>query len=284
MEELSRQNLKDRWDFSLMVAPYWRDHCFEDRAVLPAVEAMILLASAARRHCPEVRLNSLKNAQFSRLLELDLQAGRQEISFEIEKVNAGWSAALRSKLKMDGGVKRTLEHARVIFAADETLSVPPAVFKNIEKLEGDCLSVPSFAIYRELIPFGPSYRNIVGDLSVSQEGALAYLSGGEGQADDSLLGSPFVMDAAMHAACVWGQRFRDVVAFPVGFEQRLIYAPTRKGRTYLGRIVPLEGSREPLAFDVWIYDEKGVLCERIISLKMRNVTQGRLRPPSWIRE
>ena len=284
MEELSRQNLKDRRAFSLMVAPYWRDHCFEGRAVLPAVEAMILLASAVRRHCPEVRLHSLKNARFSRLLELDLQAGRQEISFEIEKVNAGWSAAFLSKLKMKGGVKRTLEHARVIFAADETPSVPPAVFENIEKLEGDCLSVPSFAIYRELIPFGPSYRNIVGDVSVSREGALAYLSGGEGQADDLLLGSPFVMDAAMHAACVWGQRFRDVVAFPVGFAQRLIYSPTRKGRTYLGRIVPLEGGREPFAFDVWIYDEKGVLCERIISLKMRDVTQGRLRPPSWIRE
>jgi len=28
-----------------------------------------------------------------------------------------------------------------------------------------------------------------------------------------LLGSPFPLDAAMHAACVWGQRFGGIVPF-----------------------------------------------------------------------
>ncbi|MFO7568343.1 MAG: polyketide synthase dehydratase domain-containing protein, partial [Smithellaceae bacterium] len=161
---------------------------------------------------------------------------------------------------------------------------PTPVFQNIEKLSGDCLSVPAFAVYRSLVPFGAAYQNIVGDVSVSKEGALAYLSGGAGDADDSLLGSPFVMDAAMHAACVWGQRFCDVVAFPAGFAQRTVYAPTRKGGSYLGRIVPVTFSRQLLEFDIWIFDEQGVLCERIVSLQMRDVTRGRMRPPAWIKE
>ena len=79
-----------------------------------------------------------------------------------------------------------------------------------------------------------AYQNIVGDLSVSPEGALAYISGGDNEADENLLGSPFPLDAAMHAACVWGQRFAGIVSFPVGFEKRIIYQKTKKGDDYLG--------------------------------------------------
>ena len=64
--------------------------------------------------------------------------------------------------------------------------------------------MPSTTIYRELVPFGTAYQNIVGDLSVSPEGALAYLSGGGNEADEDLLGSPFPLDAAMHAAVFGG--------------------------------------------------------------------------------
>jgi len=33
---------------------------------------------------------------------------------------------------------------------------------------------------------------------------VAYLSGGGNGGDEDLLGSPFLLDATMHAACVWG--------------------------------------------------------------------------------
>ena len=160
---------------------------------------------------------------------------------------------------------------------------PAAPFRVVEKLEGKCISVPSAAIYRELVPFGTAYQNIIGDLSVSPEGALAYLSGGNYEADENLLGSPFPLDAAMHAACVWGQRFSGIVAFPAGFEKRLIYQKTKKGGGYLGRVVPVNVHQESLIFDAWIYDLNGVIYETISGIKMRDVSQGRLHPPQWIK-
>lgn len=169
------------------------------------------------------------------------------------------------------------------FAADDSTvcSAPP--FRVVKKLEGHCISVPSTTIYRELVPFGKAYQNIIGDLSVSIEGALAYLSGGNNEADENPLGSPFPFDAAMHAACVWGQRFTDIVPFPVGFEKRIIHQKTKKGGSYLGRIVPVNVKQEPLIFDAWIYDLNGAICEIIHGIQMRDVTQGRFRPPQWIK-
>ena len=181
-------------------------------------------------------------------------------------------------------MSRTLEHARLTFVQNMVLPEPVISFRTARKLEGECISVPAVSIYRELIPFGLSYQNIIGDLSVSKEGALANISGGSGEADDSFLGSPFVLDATMHAACVWGQRFADIVSFPVGFDQRVIYVPAKKGKSYIARVKPVDASRETLLFDVWIYDEKGTIHESVTGLRMRDVTGGRVRPPSWIRE
>jgi hypothetical protein len=143
--------------------------------------------------------------------------------------------------------------------------------------------VPSAAIYRELVPFGEAYHNIIGDLSVSPEGAQAYISGGDNEADESLLGSPFPLDSVLHAACVWGQRFADIVSFPVGFGKRVIYQKTKKRKDYLGRVVPVSVSKESLIFDAWIYNLDDVMCESISGIHMRDVSQGRLRPPQWIR-
>jgi hypothetical protein len=36
-------------------------------------------------------------------------------------------------------------------------------------------------------------------------------------------------------------------------------------------------------FDAWIYGLDGVICEAIAGIKMRDVTQGRVRPPEWIK-
>ena len=157
------------------------------------------------------------------------------------------------------------------------------LFGSCEKPEGKCIRVTAETIYRELIPFGTAYQNIIGDLAISPEGALAYLSGGNYEADDHLLGSPFPLDAAMHAACVWGQRFTGIVPFPTGFEKRFIYQKTKKGGSYLGRVVPVHVDREWIMFDAWIYDLKGVIYEAISGITMRDVTQGRLHPPQWIK-
>jgi hypothetical protein len=226
----------------------------------------------------------MHRARFFRFLPILPDARRLEMFVDIETTDDGIIASLLTSLKAKTGkISRTVEHARVEFAAADNAPSPMPLPIAVKKLGGNCINVPSTAIYRELVPFGTAYQNIVGDLSVSPEGALAYVSGGGNEADEDLLGSPFPLDAAMHAACVWGQRFTDIVSFPMGFEKRIIYKKTKKGDVYLGRVVPVNVNHNSLIFDAWIYDSDGIIYENIGGIQMRDVTQGRLRPPDWIK-
>lgn len=246
---------------------------------------MITLARAVCNRCPGADLRTLTQAHFPRILAIDPAGSRQEAEIELSVSDTGISASLLTTLKIKGTtMSRTLEHARLIFTGGAALPAASISFRQARRLETECINVPAAAIYRELIPFGPAYQNIVGDLSVSADGAIADISGGSGEADESLLGSPFVLDAAMHAACVWGQRFAGIVAFPVGFDLRTIHHPTRRSGSYVARIKPVETRCEPLIFDVWIFDQKGMIHESIGGLRMRDVTRGRMRPPDWLTE
>ena len=283
MADLSRQTVKTARALRLDVQPYWRDHHFEGKAVLPAVETLILLARILQDAKPGAPLSCLIGADFARLLDLPAGSRFIDVAVMVEQTEDGWSLVLQTARVPASGVKRTFRHAGVHFMS-RTDPAPAPPFADFRKLEGACIQVPSSAVYRELIPFGPAYRNLGGDLAISGQGALAELSGGDSPADERLLGSPFVLDAAMHAACVWGQRYAGIVAFPVGFERRDIYKPTRLGQSYLGRILPLEAQKDELRFDVWIFDSEGVLCERILALRMRDISRGRIKPPRWIQE
>jgi hypothetical protein len=276
---------RTRYPLAIEVSPYLRDHHFEGKVVLPAVESLIALANVVKLHFPQLSVNCLLKASFPRFLFITPEAQRLAVFVDIENVgNDNITAVLRTSIKSKTGtISRALDHARVEFATDDSAPCPAAPFRVGEKLEGKCISVPAATIYRELVPFGTAYQNIIGDLAVSPEGALVYLSGGNYEADEKLLGSPFPLDGAMHAACVWGQRFSGIVPFPGGFEKRFIYQRTRKGGSYLGRVVPVNIDQKSLMFDAWIYDLNGVICEAISGIKMRDVTQGRLHPPQWIK-
>lgn len=277
--------MKERFPWTLSTKPYLQDHFFQGKAVFPAVEAMITLARAVQSRCPQANSSHMVNAQFPRLLSIAADTDKQDAQVEMELSDGRITASLLTSLRIkNSSMSRMLEHAKVTFMQDDCLPDTRMSFRTARKLDGACIHVPSPSIYRELVPFGPAYQNIAGDLSVSTEGALAELSGGSGDADDSLLGSPFPLDAAMHAACVWGQRFTHVVPFPVGIDERVIYSPTKKGVTYLARISPVEINDRLLIFDLWIFDQNGILCEKIRGLRMRDVTQGSLRPPEWIKE
>lgn len=276
--------MKSRFPYTLSVKPYWHDHFFEGQAVFPAVEALIKLAAAVRSLYPRAVLHHMTGAQFPKRLTLEPAGNQQPVQIEIETSEAGISAALLTSIKIKNNtISRTLEHARVTFIQDDPLPGQTLPFRAAGKLDGACISVPAVSVYRELIPFGVSYQNMVGDLSVSENGALADISGG-GEMDESPLGSPFVLDAAMHAACVWGQRFADIVSFPVGLDRRIIHKATRTGMSYVARIKPVRASGGTLIFDAWIFDQDGILCESIQGLQMRDVSQGRMRPPRWIKE
>lgn len=284
MADLSRQDVTARYPLSLFVPPYVRDHVFQGKVIFPAVEAMIVLARAVKDRHPQAALFHLACASFPRMLEI--APGRDTLDVLVEmEVAADWiRASLLTTVRIKNAtMRRTLEHARVTFLQEDDVFQPAADFRTARKLGGACICVPSASIYRELIPFGASYQNVIGDLAVSRSGAFAEVSGGQSPAD-SLLGSPFTLDAAMHAACVWGQRFAGRVTLPVGFAGRMIVAPTHPGRFYPVRISPAEARGETLLFDVWIFDQEGAVCECIRGLGMRDVTRGDLRPPQWIGE
>ncbi len=285
MDIVPQINRKTRYPSVIEVSPYLRDHRFEGKVILPAVEALIALARVVNLHFPQMRMNRLSKASFHHFLFVPPETQHLAVSVEIEYAGGHrMTAALLTSLKSKtSAICRVLEHACVEFATDDSAFRPVAPFRVLEKLEGKCIRVPAATIYRELVPFGAAYQNIIDDLAVSPEGALAYLSGGNDEADENLLGSPFPLDAAMHAACVWGQRFSDRVAFPTGFEKRFIYQKTKKGGRYLGRVVPVKVDQESLTFDVWIYGLNGMIYEAISGVKMRDVTQGRLHPPQWIK-
>jgi hypothetical protein len=274
---------KTRFPSSLEVPPYWRDHRLEGKVILAAVEILIAMARVVKLHFPQMKIDCLLKAGFPHFLFIAPETQRLPVWIDIENVGDRVTAALLTSMKSKSGIGRRLEHGRVDFGPGDSIPRPAAPFQAPEKLEGKCIRVPAAVLYRDLVPFGTAYQNIKGDLTVSPEGALAYLSGGNDEADEDPLGSPFPLDAAMHAACAWGQRFSGVVAFPTGFEKRMIYQKTRKGGSYLGRVVPVNAGQESLVFDAWIYDLKGILCEAVRGIKMRDVTQGRLHPPQWIK-
>lgn len=277
--------MKTRFPITLATPPYIQDHAIEGKVVYPAVEALITLARAVQSRHPQAIFNVLTGAQFPKMLAIPSAGEPQDAQIEIESSESEIRASLLTSMPIKkSAMSRELEHARVTFVQTMVLPEQPMSFQSALIRGNACISVSAASIYRDLIPFGLSYQNIVGDLAVSAQGALANISGGSGQSDDSFLGSPFVLDAAMHAACVWGQRFADIVSFPVGFDRRIIYAPTKKGGSYIARVKPVDVSREPLIFDVWIYGANGAVHENVTGLRMRDVTRGRVRPPSWIKE
>jgi hypothetical protein len=126
-------------------------------------------------------------------------------------------------------------------------------------IPGPAFTVSDSRLYDELVPFGPAYRNVRGDVFLAEGGVSATVSGGDFPEAEGPLGSPFPLDAAMHAACAWGQRYRNRVVFPIGFDRREILAPTRAGETYLCRIAPLPDEGAVLRFDIRLYGCDGHL-------------------------
>jgi hypothetical protein len=265
--------------------PYLQDHYFEGQAILPAVEALIIMAGVAMVKFPQINVCLQRQARFPRFLSIDPQEQIKKVFADItEAADGSLSVAISTMAKAKTGIiSRMLEHAYVEFVASQVQDHPIPKAPNWNHLGGKCFNVPAATIYRELVPFGKSYQNIVGEISLSPEGAVAHLYGGEGEASDDLIGSPFPLDALLHAACCWGQRYAGIVAFPMGFAERIIYRKTKKERKYFGRIIPVNISTESLIFDALIYDLDGIIYESLSGIQMRDVSQGRLKPPDWIK-
>lgn len=265
------------------VHPCWRDHLFQDRAVLPAVEAMQLLADRVRGVRPAMIANRMHAARFEKFLELPESDQSIEALCDLTALaEGGLRAALLTRSRArSAALTRLKTHARIDFlpAADRPSS---ELFPDQGPfVEDRGFSVDPHRLYSDLVPFGPAYRNIRGTLILNAEGARAGIRAPE--MPSGCLGSPFVLDAAFHAACAWGQRFADVVAFPVGMDERFVLRPTQSGGSYTAHIIPMREDREGLLFDIRITDVDNLLFEVVRGVRMRDVSGGRLKPPEWIR-
>lgn len=276
---------KERYPLEIQVYPYLRDHYFEGQTIFPAMEALIVMAKVAAANFPQINVCLQRQACFPRFLSIDPQEQIKKVFADItdaddDSLSVTIFTMGKAKTRI---ISRQLEHAYVEFAASPAQENPTPPVVDFQYPGGKCFNVSATAIYRELVPFGKAYQNIIGDLSLSPEGAISQLYGGEGEASDDLIGSPFPLDALLHAACCWGQRYTGIVAFPVGFAARIIYRKTKKEGKYIGRIIPVNVSREPLIFDALIYDLDGIIYERVSGISMRDVSHGRLLPPDWIK-
>jgi hypothetical protein len=270
----------------IQVHPYLLDHSFEGKVVLPAAETMQLLANTVKGFRPVTDITGITDAHFNKFLYVE--AGITQVAAFCNMTifeNGDIGAALVTKRRSPKStITRAKEHGGLRFPGRAPV-MPKPQFDPAAILNGVCLEIPAEKIYRDLVPFGKAYHNIHGQLKISENGATARthaLSVNDTGIVISDMGSPFPLDAAFHAACVWGQRYAQVVAFPTGIEKRLIFKPTEPGTTYLSRIIPVRKNADLLTFDIWIYDQNGHLYEGAWGVQMRDVSAGRLKPPRWI--
>ncbi|MFH0725369.1 MAG: polyketide synthase dehydratase domain-containing protein [Pseudomonadota bacterium] len=264
---------------------YLRDHLLQDHPVLPAVEAMETLAREIKRAYPEFDVTRISAARFEKFLPLDPEKDHLPALIDLHLSDTGdLHAALMTRTKAPkAAITRTKTHAELIFLKSRR-ELTPLPLDVAAAPEGICTPVAADRIYEDLVPFGPAFRNIRGTLRLSPDGALAEIKcpALPAPGPPNFLGSPFALDAAFHAACVWAQHYRHVVAFPVGIDERRILIPTKPGSRYFARILPQTMSPDLLVFDIWLLDEAGNLCEMAQGVHMRDVSGGRLAPPAWI--
>ncbi len=272
-----------RLPLTIPIFPYLRDHRIDGNIVLPAVEILQYLAASVKAHRPDAAICRMSAAKFERFLTIQENSSAIDACHELEIYEKGrFVSRLTTRSVIPGtGIKRTKVHAQVEFTAPEE-DRPPLPMDMAAALDGVSCEIPAAKLYSELVPFGPAYQNIIGSLFLAESGAIAKIFAARQPAVSELLGSPFPFDAALHAACVWGQRFHRLTTFPVGFEERIIVEPTVPGETYHCRILPVAATGDSLLFDIWIYDAKGGVCEAIRGVAMKEIFPGRIMPPGWV--
>lgn len=273
------------------VYPHFMDHCFAGKAVFPAVEALKVLAgSMKKRNLPTLHIDPrhITDARFNKFLVLEPGERTIDALCNIRPISDGQvslSLATRFSTK-NGAMTRIKEHCTATFSAE---SEPPPKMSppRIEEGAPPVFKATARSIYRELVPFKPAFHSIQGDVQLSRSGACATvkaLPDDPGDAFKTVLGSGFPLDGAFHAGCVWSQRFFGIVAFPVGFDKRVIYTPTVEHQNYIARVIPQYQTRGTLGFDIWIMDDQENLYETVSGVMMRDVSGGTVTPPAWIRE
>ncbi len=269
----------------ITVQPWFADHCFGGKIVLPAVETMLLLAATVKRSCPEIDIRIMEDVRFANFLEIP--PGSTTVAALVEcrrNANGSICAKLLSRVQFKT-MTRIKQHGEILFPpaaksnrADTAISPAP--------LTGPVTEVAAARIYRDLVPFGPAYHTLQETLFLSGQGAWGKLKAPAlpvGGSMQEIIGSPFPLDGALHAACVLGQRSVDFVPFPVELGRRIISRPTQAGGSYITRVVPVARTNDELVFDLGIFDNEGQIYETVTGVRMRDVSRGTIKPPAWLK-
>ena len=270
------------------VTDWLRDHHIAGQSVLPAVLAMAMMADKAQQHFPELDTTTMTDITLKRLLPIDSETTRINLVFDMTPYPAeGLQVSLSTRLvSKQSQIKRILDHVSMTFGQTETkdgFHCPVTIWHDDG--QGEPFEVPAHRLYEELVPFGPAFQNVLETISLFSDGGKALLEAPSNIYEPSAsLGAPLVLDAAFHIACAWGQRYRDVVAYPVSIATRKIRRPTRAGNRYRARVVARTAPPPDLIFDLEIRDLQDRLCESITGLAMQPLPQtAHLRPPRWLR-
>ena len=277
MADLSPLAENFRLGIDIVIQPWFRDHYFAGKVILPAVETMLILAGEVKKNWPGYHLATMFEARFAKFLEIGLDDKKIAAIIEFsDQEDDTIIARLLTRISKKK-ISRLIEHGRVSFKRAEICSFSPiAQARHAEPV----FKISAQKIYSELVPFGPAYQNIIDDLYLNEQGVQGRVKA-PGYPVPDIAGSPFPLDAALHAACVWGQRFGGFVPFPVGFSRRRVSIPTIPGNVYEIRVIPLEIKTNELFFDLWILDSSGELFESVEGLNMRDVSGGAVKPPAW---
>ncbi|MBW1692864.1 MAG: polyketide synthase dehydratase domain-containing protein [Deltaproteobacteria bacterium] len=284
MEKISKIIDKARLPVEIKVLPYMLDHQFEGKSVLPAVEAMQILAVSTQSHLPDIQITSILDTKFDKFLFISPDDKSITAFNKIEVREDGHiiSKLITKTLPKKTSITRVKEHVTLSFARiGRTTEKRP--FDRDTILGKNSFKIPPERLYRDLVPFGPAYHNVENLLCLSERGAIAMVGGGSFVSSNVFpLGSPFPLDAAFHMACAWGQRYSHVVAFPVGLKERHIFRPTRPGKSYTAVLIPIQKDPNLLIFDIWLYGKNGEVYEGVLGVRMRDVSARRMQPPPWI--
>ena len=276
-----------RIPLEIPVSPHMRDHAFDGRTMFSAAELLHLMAAAVTSRFSDLMNAVQADALFPRFLLLPPEDKKVlPVLLELE-AHAGEGVMVRLLHEFQspsGKFSRLREHVQVRFLNKRTEEFSPLSFAAAADLPGIPFEIPAERIYEDIVPFGPSYRSIQENLRMSAQGAVALLQTGRESFPGQFPGFPLIFDAALQAACIWGQRYQGRVGFPVGFRRRSLWKATQSQVPFLCRVIPVGTDRGGLIFDLWIYDLEGIPYEAVLGLRMADVTGGRIRPPHWIQD
>jgi hypothetical protein len=264
----------NRYPCTIGVRPWFHDHSVGGTIVLPAVETMLLLAANCATILPEIDVRVMEDVSFGKFLEIPPDAATVAAMIEC---SAGADGRVQARLLSHvqlGAMARIKEHGALFFPPAGRLAPQPLQDIDPAPPTGPATEIDTHRLYREMVPFGPHYRTLQETLYLTHNEAWGRLRAADLPFIDpvqKIIGSPFPLDGAMHAACVLGQQYEDFPPFPVRFARRIISRPTQPGATYLTRVTMTSRTRDELLFDLAIFSEEGLLYESVTGLRMRDV-------------